>query len=313
MFKNYFVLTILSLLLPFVTKATDNSIINDDTSLSLSGNSRVAVIISPRAVVYADENMLTPLGYIANGKSILVGNPRRINRNLVPLVIYGKLAFLEIKDLRYVDQADQEYNAKRGAPREHDFDVIITKTDEKLSINNSVYLTLHQYEAGADLKETFQTMDNSDVGTLSGFALQLIHRQSNSRLFWGAALDYSRIYNLNMKFEYMLLSPTFGYTFISNPVFLIEAYGSLDLAVNVNYEVETNFDEEPNGYLWGLQANARIVLFPTSKYQLAAGLGYRKYSVSGLSPLNDLSNVTFNGIRNIASVSMFAGIGIKFD
>lgn len=313
MVKKYLSIVILCFLSSFVTMADDNSVTNDDSSLELTGNSRTAVIIAPKAVVYADENMLTPLGYIANGKTILVGNPRKINRNLVPLVVYGRLAYLEVKDIRYENKADEEYNAKRGAPREHDFDITIIKTDERLSENNSAYFSLHRYDAGADVKETFLTLDDSDRGTFTGFALQLIHRQTNSRFFWGAGIDYSLVSNLNMKFEYLLLSPTFGYTIISNPLFSLEAYASFDLAVNLNFVVDTNTVEEPNGYLWGAQGNARLVFFPTSKYQPFGGLGYRKYTVSDLSPLEDNNGDKFNGIRDITSINLFVGIGIKFD
>ncbi len=313
MVKNFFVLFILSFILSFVTMAADNSVINDDNTLELTGNSRTAVVIAPKAIVYSDENMLTPLGYIANGKTILVGNPRRINRNLVPLIVYGRLAFVEVKDLRYENKADEEFSAKRGAPREHDFDITIIKTDERLSENNSAYFSLHQYDAGSDVKETFSIIDNADKSNFTGFALQLIHRQTNSRFFWGAGVDYSLIQTLNMKFEYVFLSPIVGYTILSNPLFSLEAYGGLDLAVNVNYEVETNSEIEPTGYLWGVQGNARLIFFPTTKYQPFGGIGYRKYSVSDLSPLTDNSGVQFDGIRDITSINLFIGLGIKFD
>ena len=313
MVKTFFSIFIVSFLLSFVTMAADNSVVNDDNSLELTGNSRTAVVIAPKAIVYSDENMLTPLGYIANGKTILVGNPRRLNRNLVPIVVYGRLAFLEVKDIRYENKSDEEYNAKRGAPREHDFDVTIVKTDERLSENNSAYFSLHQYDAGADVKETFSIVDNVDKSRFTGFALQLIHRQFNSRVFWGAGVDYSLIKTLNMKFEYLLLSPTIGYTILSNPLFSLETYASLDMAINVHYVVDTNSDEEPNGYLWGFQGNARLVFLPTAKYQPFAGVGYRKYTVSDLSPLPDNNGSQFDGIRNITSINLLIGIGIKFD
>ena len=105
--KINLILPILGLLLSFVTMAADNSITNEHGRINLEGKTYTARIITPKAIVYADENMLSPLGYIANGKAIIVGNPRRMNRDLVPLVVYGRLAFIEIKDIRYEDTADE--------------------------------------------------------------------------------------------------------------------------------------------------------------------------------------------------------------
>lgn len=306
------VLVILGLLLSFVTKAADNSIINDDGKVNLSGSSHTARVISPRAIVYADENMLSPLGYIANGKAIIVGNPRRINPNLVPLVVYGRLAFIEMKDIRFEDTADEEYNAKRGAPREHDVDITIQKPEERLSENNSFYFSLHRYDGGDEVKQLFLQVDDADKSVFTGFNLQFIHRQSTSRFFWGAALDYSAISTPNMKFGYWLLSPTIGYTFMRNPVFLLEAYASLDLALNTELSVDLNFVNEPSGYVWGGQANARIVLFPESKYHAFGGIGLRKYMVSGFSPLDDLNGNETTPIRDITSINLFIGAAMEF-
>ncbi len=306
------VLVILGLLLSFVTKAADNSITNDDGKVNLTGNSHTARVISPKAIVYADENMLSPLGYIANGKAIIVGNPRRINPNLVPLVVYGRLAFIETKDIRFEDTADEEYNAKRGAPREHDVDITIQKPEERLSVNNSFYFSLHRYDAGNDVKNLFLAIDNADKSVFTGFNAQFIHRQSTSRFFWGAALDYSSISTPNMKFGYWMLSPTFGYTFMKNPVFLLEAYASLDLAINTELSIELNYEDEPSGYVWGGQANARIVFFPESKYHAFGGIGLRKYMVSGFAPLEDLNLREVNTVRNITGISLFIGAAVEF-
>ena len=310
--KKIIPLIALVLLLSFVTKASDNSIITDQGKVSLTGNSHTARVISARAIVYADENMLSPLGYIANGKAIIVGNPRRINPNLVPLVVYGRLAFIEIKDIRFEDTADEEYNAKRGAPREHDVDITIQRPEERLSENNSFYFSLHRYDAGTEVKDLFTAIDNADESVFTGFNIQFIHRQSTSRLFWGAALDYSSISTPGMKFGYWLLSPTFGYTFMKNPAFILEAYGSLDLALNTELDINTNYEDEPSGYVWGAQFNARVVLFPDSKYHAFGGVGLRKYNVSGFSPLEDLNGNAVQSVRDITSISLFVGAAMEF-
>lgn len=306
------ILPILGLLLSFVTMAADNSIINEHGKVNLAGKTYTARIVTPKAVVYADENMLSPLGYIANGKAIIVGNPRRMNKDLVPTVVYGRLAFIEIKDIRYEDTADEEYNARRGAPREHNFDITIQKPEERLSENNSVYFSLHTYGAGDEVKNAFVNIQNAEESNFSGFEFQFIHRQPQSRVFWGAAFDYSGISSADMKFAYWLISPTIGFTPIKTPLFYLDIYASLDLSVNAEFDIANNFENEPTPFVWGPQINARVVFFPQSKYHVFGGVGLRKYSVLNLDELKDLNDNQVDGIKNITSAQVFIGLGMEF-
>jgi len=307
------ILVIIGLLSSFVTMAADNSIINEYGKTNLAGKTYTARIISPKAVVYADENMLSPLGYIANGKAIIVGNPRRMNRELVPTIVYGRLAFIEIKDIRYEETADEEYNARRGAPREHNFDVTIQKPEERLSENNSVYFSIHTYGAGDEVKNAFVNIQNNEEATsFSGFQFQFIHRKQLSRFFWGATFDYSGISTADMKFSYFMMGPTFGFTPFKSQLFSLDVYGSLDLSVNTQFDISNNFENEPSGFVWGPQVNARVVFFPESKYHLFGGVGFRKYSVHNLDTLEDLNENDVEGIKNITSAQVFIGLGMEF-
>jgi hypothetical protein len=306
-------MAIIGLLSSFVTMAADNSIINEYGKVNLAGKTYTARIVSPKAVVYADENMLSPLGYIANGKAIIVGNPRRMNKDLVSTVVYGRLAFIEIKDIRYEDTADEEYNARRGAPREHNFDITIQKPEERLSENNSVYFGLHTYGAGDEVKNAFYTIQNNkEVTNFSGFQFQFIHRRPQSRFFWGATFDYSTISSADMQLSYFTLGPTFGYTPLKTQLFLIDVYGSLDLSVNSTFDISNNYENEPSSFVWGPQVNARVVFFPETKYHVFGGVGLRKYSVVNLETLKDLNDNKVDGIKNITSAQIFIGVGMEF-
>jgi hypothetical protein len=323
---NFKFLSILGLLLSFVTsneasaQAADTDLNLDEASVtnnkSLEGGPYIARVITPKAVVYADENMNSPLGYIANGKTITVGNPRRLNRELVPVVVYGRVAFVEIKNLQYENSDQDSKNSTRGAPREHNFDVMLEKAEEKLSENNSFYLGFHSYGAGDDTKKVFEAVDGESEDTFTGFHAQIIHRQALGRFFWGANFDSSSISSDNVKLETFMIAPTVGLTFLRNSVFLIDVYGSLDISIGTKLDISNNFEKEPSGVIWGFQGNARIVLFPEAKYHVAANIGLRRYSVSKLSPLivEDGINPSreIDGIKSIAGVNLGLSFGMEF-
>ena len=303
---------ILGLLLSFVTIAADNSTTKEYGALVMVGKTYTARIISSKAVVYKDENMLLPLGYIGMGKAIVVGNPRRMNRDLVPMIVKGQLAYIEIKDIRYEDTEEEEYNARRGPPKEHNFDILLQKPGEKYSENNSLYFNLHTYSSGYEVKKAFLYIVDEEKSNFVGFQLQFIHRDPKESYFWGTGLDYSGISSPNMKFSYLMLSPTVGYTPYKDSNYFIDLYGSFDLAINTQFQITDNLVEEPTGFVFGPQVNSRIVFFPNDKYHVLAGLGIRKYFVQNLKLLKDLNDQDIDGISGITGISLFIGFGMEF-
>lgn len=312
MLKFKFILSILGLLSSFVTMGADNSLFKEYGKLNMTGATYTARITATKAIVYADENMLSPIGYIANGKAIRVGNPRRMNKDLVPLIVQGRLAFIEIRDIRYEDSSDEEYKFKRGAPLEHNFDLVLPPPEERMSENNSLFLTLHAYTPGSDVKSSFVEFTGEDVGLMKGFNLQFFHRQQSSKFFWGLGLDYSAISASGMSFNYLMLGPTIGLSFIKNNLFTLDFYGSLDVSLKNELSIETNYADEPNGFVWGPQFNARVIFYPFSKYHLIAGLNLRKYGVIGLDELKDINDSIVPGFRGITGIGIFIGAGMEF-
>lgn len=58
-----------------------------------------AIVIVDRAVIYADEQMSAPLGYVRKGKKIKVGNIPRNRAQVYPIIVSGKMAFIRVIDL----------------------------------------------------------------------------------------------------------------------------------------------------------------------------------------------------------------------
>lgn len=313
---------ILGLLLSFVTTPAmsapldEKDLILDEPSVtnnkSLNNGPTLARVISPKAIVYADENMNSPLGYIANGKVITVGNPRRLNRELVPVVVYGRVAFVEIKNLQYENASMDEESGRHGAPREHNFDINLMKPEEKLAENNSVYLSLHRFGAGAEIKQAFLDIEGEEKDSFTGASAQFIHRHSLSRFFWGVNFDTSKISQEQMELGVFFMGPTLGYTLLKNVVFALDVYASLDISVGTEFEIKNNFEKESDPVIWGPQVNARVVLFPEAKYHVAGGMGFRRYSVAKMAPLKDVNGNDVKGVKNITGLNLFLSFGIEF-
>ena len=58
-----------------------------------------AMVIADRAVIYADEQMSAPLGFIRKGKKIKVGEVARNRAQVYPIIVSGKMAYVRVIDL----------------------------------------------------------------------------------------------------------------------------------------------------------------------------------------------------------------------
>ena len=310
MLKKFY-LTILCFLFIFVTPIFAVSEIKADTHDSQSGYHR-ARVTAAKAVVYADEVLSSPLGYIAIDKVIFVGNPRKQNPDLFPTIVYGRVGYIEGKNFKFEDENVDSYNAKKGVSREHNIDVIIVKTDEKLSENNSAYLSLYSFSAGSELKRFTQNISNTEKDNFIGYNASLMHRQSDGRMIWGLAYEYMSTSTSNMDLNFFILGPLIGLTPFRSNFLFVDLILSVDFSLGSNFDVIDNYQNEDAPFAWGPQLTGRLVFFPTKKYHPTLGLSYRSLSVSNLKSVTDKNDVVIEGISSMRGLSASLGVGIEF-
>lgn len=272
---------------------------------------QVARITVPRAIVYSDESMNSPLGYISNDKLITVGNPRKKNPELVPLVVYGRLAFIELKNIHYESESMERQNAKRGAPKEHNIDDILIKPEERLSENNSAYFHISEFFAGEQTKNLFETIDGESKDNLLGLGVSLIHRQLIGRAFWGAGFEYSSISSEHLSLNTFIISPIIGYTPLKNSLFLLDFFVSMDFSGNAQLKLTNNFVTEPAPFFYGPQISSRIVLFPTQKYHIVGTLGFKSYKVLRIEQLTNANDAPIDGITKVSGLNFSLGFAFE--
>ena len=60
---------------------------------------QIARVIADKAVVYADEQMTSPVGFVRKGKKIKVGDIPRNRAQVYPIILAGKVAYVRVLDL----------------------------------------------------------------------------------------------------------------------------------------------------------------------------------------------------------------------
>ncbi len=62
---------------------------------------RNAIVVSEKAVIWADVARTTPLGYAPRGKVLRVGEVQRDKNQVLPVLISGKVAYISVEDISF--------------------------------------------------------------------------------------------------------------------------------------------------------------------------------------------------------------------
>lgn len=58
-----------------------------------------AIVMAEEAVIFADEKMSAPVGFVRRGKKIKVGDVARFKAQVYPLIVSGKVAYIRVTDV----------------------------------------------------------------------------------------------------------------------------------------------------------------------------------------------------------------------
>ena len=255
--------------------------------------------------------MISPIGHIIDNKLIKVGNPRKKNPNLVPVVVYGRLAYIELKNIRFENDSNQALNIKGDGVREHNVDLLLMKPEEKLNQNNSIFFNIHNFSAGSQISNLFEAIDGVYADRFLGIGFDLIHRNSMSSIYWGLGYEYNTISSDNINLDFFQLNPTLGFTLIKNPIFILDLSFSYDFSLNGQFKIKNNYVIEPSPFYYGPNLSTRFLFFPNQKYHLAGTLGYRNYNVIGVRTLTDSNNLPIDGITKMNGISLGVSFGFE--
>ncbi len=309
MILNKIIIT-LSLLFVINQLAFSQVIEENFENKALESGPKIAKIVVPRAIVYSDEDMNSAMGFIPNGKLIYVGNPRKKNPDLISVLINGQIAYIQIKDIHFEDEIIQNA-AKDGAPKEHNIDLILKKPEEKLTENNSVFFSFGSFSLGTEYEQFLSNLDQPIDSTATYLDILIIHRKEFSRFLWGLNWSSYFISNNDYDFSYFMLGPTFGFTILKNPVFLLDVYTSVDFAVGTDFDIKINYEKDPSPFLYGAQLGTKILFTPTLRYHIFGNLAYKYYNVTQMDQVFNASSNYVPGFKRVNGISI--GLGVSFD
>lgn len=264
---------------------------------------KIAQITIPKAIIYADEALTSPLGHVSNGKLIPVGSPLEKNPDIVPVIISGRLAYVHIQDIRYVSKEDEELEKRRGAPREHRIDEEFLTVEDKLTENNYFSFGFGSMEVGEDVKNFFINVDGVEKTSATRLYADFIHRNPINRFGFGVGIEYITVSSSNAGIAALFINPQVSFSLIRIKKLNIETYGVINIGAGNTIKVDNNFANEPRGWFFGGEVGLRG-LFPISnKWSLIGSVGIKNLKAF------DITGIEYGDGTQKGDINSMGGIG----
>ena len=228
-----------------------------------------ATIQAKKAIIYADVELSSPIGYLKRGTRVRVGEVYKKYGSVLPIAITGRLGFVLVSDL-YLPTDIKNLKSKTPKAAVYKRHAIINEKQHSWSDHNYIGYSFQNFSLAGDW-ETLALNENdasSQIG--SAYIMTLIHRSPLSRL--GLEIDFG--FNTISTENYEMKYPTFGTTLFFNLLSLGVVNFEICAGASYSAQVQLRKKSEVVSYenqLLETHYGGQINLFPYKKYSFSIG------------------------------------------
>jgi hypothetical protein len=273
---------------------------------------KTAYVQAIDAIIYSDPFLKIPIGKVSRGTLISVGKPLLKHPAFVPVIIAGRVAYIQLADLDIGAAGNLAEDSQHNLSGKHDPDLLIPPPSENILENNTGYFEFHRFSSGTELATMFQNIDGVNLTNMLGLSGSVLHHQSSSIFLWGIGTEFYSQTSLNVNYSFFLLNPTIGFTPIHNLIFCVDLLFSLDFSLGTNFVIQNNYYTETPGFWYGPSFGARFELFPKLKYHLIGTISYRSYKAVGAKDYFDDLDFSYPAVKSIGGINLSLGFAINF-
>lgn len=253
-----------------------------------------AVVISERAIVYADPQMSASIGFIAKGKKIRVGEIAKNNGKVLPVIVSKRVAYVRVSDL--------ETSSKEAA---------VGSRSERMLDRNMKNMGRNKYGvvlgggiSSVDFPQS-ATTDNRYTIFFKGGGFRAYRELHNSKTGIKGSLLYMTGTRDQEEINYIELPFDFYYKLVNTRSLELHLFGGLSLIPFAEYKLGNLFTLNGTGY--GTQVGSELLFKLTDlNFHLEGSYQYKKLQGFEL-PENDSYpeelEPAMSGLQIVAGVS----------
>jgi hypothetical protein len=252
------------------------------------------VVISEEAIIYADELMTSPVGFVRRGKKVRLGEVARNQERVYPIVVSGRVAFIRAQDVS-TEKQSSDYDAQLAQR--------FQKNAEKKS-SSRYGLSWFNYPSQIRQEKNNGSLKNNDPVNWQGVSLQ-------GSAFIKEYLEFEMLFNLmNAKegqelYRVVELGTGLGVRLIDKGPFVLKLSGELLAIPFSSYALGKIFRVNGYGFTTGAVVSAHYRLGEHWGLSAYSGGFYSKmYNIEPPAPYHAI-NPSFTGTR--------LGVGVSYE
>src|SRR5690606_19273923 len=221
-----------------------------------------AIVVADQAVIYADQEMSSPLGFIRRGKKVKVGDIARNRSQVYPIIVSGKVAYIRVLDISTEKDAldPNRLVAERFSQN--------SRREEKKGRFTMSYYT---YATQISLDKDNANIRDKDAVSWNGLSLKT---ELNVRESWDFQflLNYMMLKEGPEKFGAFEVGIGGGYRIIELKRLILRLDGQLLAIPFATYSYEEDFRVNGYGYSAGAGLNLSYVIGKNWGIEASAGV-----------------------------------------
>ena len=205
-----------------------------------------AVVISDKAIIYADAQMSASIGYLSKGRKIRVGEKPKNNGRVLPLIIQKKVAYIKVVD---IERSSKEAAVENVTTR-------INERTKQTMGNNKVAILLGSSVSNVYFPESATTDTEYSMLFLGG-GIRVYREEGSSKTGLKGSLEFmtgkrddEEISTFSIPFDYY-------YKVLQGNVLELHLSGGLNIIPFAEYKLGDDFTL--NGYGYGAQVGSELV------------------------------------------------------
>ena len=269
---------------------------------------QIATITSPKAIIYADMKMSTPLGYISYGKKVKVGEVERKDGTVLPIALSGRIAYIKVKDIS-IKRGSQDAGVSTPKITEHDVEMTFKTDQDKLSENNFISLSMASFSGGQQWQEYSEEF-NDESSNFFNVNINMEHRNPGRRMSWGFGVGYYTVSQEQLEAKTLTLDATLYYALLHFRYLTLEAFGGVNFSGDFKIS-QGNGEQITKGVLYGYNFGGVARILPYSKIGFFAGASLKSLYIRDLDTIESSSGQEIT-LKGLSGYNAFAGVSYKF-
>jgi hypothetical protein len=243
-------------------------------------SAQMAVVSSAQAIIYADQNLTSPIGYVRNGRRLLVGSQARARGSVVPVVVSGRIAYVQLKDVTLSNQlGDSLTNSDQQRELEHLVEAKFEDTDRYSFAENNYF----SVGLGSGTTSSFSNTFGIDNASFTELSLEVDHRPIISRYSVGVGLVYLSLREDELAIRSIRAHVNGYYSLFRMSLISAHLMAGFSLSGDLRVQLE---DEVTSSGMLGLQGGAQLRILPRSRFGITLTGGYNNLFPLGFKDLN---------------------------